>query len=91
MGRWFIAFCWVPAVMLAGTMWYVNQFEGWGQWAAGPMLLLPVIVSLAMTVSGLLSWWMLRSSRSLTAVDAWPVALAGIPLLWLGYRWVLSW
>ena len=43
----------LPLLMFWGLSIYVNQYEGWGQWAAGPMLLIPILLSLLMTVMGL--------------------------------------
>ncbi len=43
----------LPLLTFWGLSIYVNQFEGWGQWAAGPMLLIPILLSLVMAVIGL--------------------------------------
>ena len=42
----------LPLLMFWGLSIYVNQYEGWGQWAAGPMLLIPILLSLLMAVMG---------------------------------------
>lgn len=76
--------------MLLATLWYVEQYDGWGQWAAAPLLLLPVIVSAAMTPLGLLSWWSRRTTHRASAIEAWPVAVAAGPLFWIGWRWMVS-
>ncbi len=42
----------LPLLMFWGLSIYVNQYEGWGQWAAGTILLIPVLLSLLMVVMG---------------------------------------
>lgn len=42
----------LPLLTFWGLSIYVNQFEGWGQWAAGIILLIPVLLSLVMGVMG---------------------------------------
>ena len=38
--------------MFWGFSIYVNKYEGWGQWAAGIVLLIPVLLSVVMGVMG---------------------------------------
>jgi hypothetical protein len=42
----------LPLLVFWGLSIYVNQYEGWGQWAAGIILLIPVLLSLIMGVMG---------------------------------------
>lgn len=42
----------LPLLMFWGFSIYINQYEGWGQWAAGILLLGPVLLSLVMGVMG---------------------------------------
>ncbi len=42
----------LPLLIFWGLSIYVNQFEGWGQWAAGIILLIPILLSLIMGVMG---------------------------------------
>ena len=42
----------LPLLLFWGLSIYVNQYEGWGQWAAGIILLIPVLLSLVMGVMG---------------------------------------
>ncbi|MCF8719323.1 hypothetical protein [Nitrospina gracilis] len=37
--------CPLPLLLFGVFWWYVNQFEGWGQWAAAPMLIMPIAFS----------------------------------------------
>lgn len=34
---------------------YVDRYEGWGQWAAAPILLVPLLFALAVTTSGIIT------------------------------------
>jgi lipoprotein signal peptidase len=43
----------LPLLMFWGVSIYLNQFEGWGQWAGGILLLGPVVLSLLMAVMGI--------------------------------------
>lgn len=88
--RLFHASCWVPAAALAGMMIYVQQFEGWGQWAAAPMLLLPVILSGVMTAWGLLRVLAERRAGRPHAGTWVAAAIAAIPLFWILYRLLLT-
>jgi hypothetical protein len=42
----------LPLLIFWGLSIYINQFEGWGQWAGGILLLGPVLLSLLMGVMG---------------------------------------
>ena len=42
----------LPLMLFWGMSIYVNQHEGWSQWASGTVLLIPVILSLVMGVMG---------------------------------------
>ena len=44
---------WVPVAFFAGTWAYVGRYDGWGAWAAAPLLLLPIGLSAAMAGVGL--------------------------------------
>jgi len=37
--------CPLPLLFFGMAWLYVQQFEGWGQWAAAPMLILPIAFS----------------------------------------------
>ena len=37
--------CWVPAVAWLYARSVVDRYDGWGAWAAAPLLLLPVALS----------------------------------------------
>ena len=42
----------LPLLIFWGLSIYLKQFEGWGQWAGGILLLGPVLLSLLMAVMG---------------------------------------
>ena len=42
----------LPLLLFWGVSIYLNQFEGWGQWAGGILLLGPLLLSLLMAVMG---------------------------------------
>jgi len=45
--------CWIPLLLWIGLSAYVSRFEGWGQWAAAPVLLIPLFASAAFSIYGL--------------------------------------
>ena len=49
--RWL---CWMPLILLGVTEFYVRGFDGWGAWAAAPILLVPGIISLAIVIWGII-------------------------------------
>lgn len=84
--RAFLATCWVPPALLGGLLGYVRRFEGWGQWAAAPVLLLPVFVSIPLTATGAALLVGKRRPWYVTLVVVAATVVAAIPLLWLAYR-----
>ncbi len=42
----------LPLIVFAIGSWYTSRFDGWGQWAAAPVLLVPILTSLGMGVAG---------------------------------------
>lgn len=86
----FLALSVVPIAMLVGLFIYVEQFEGWGQWAAAPMLLLPMPVSLFITLMGAARWRSEARGSGVRSVTIAATVLAAVPLLWLGYRFVVA-
>lgn len=80
--RWL---CWLPLLLLVGLELYVRRFDGWGAWAAAPLLLLPGILSLAVT--GLGVWRCVSVRREPAAARArLYTAIAALPLAWLSVR-----
>lgn len=56
-----------PLLIFWGLSIYVNRFEGWGQWAAAPMLLIPIFLSLLMGGVGVVLIVQARKQRAPTA------------------------
>ncbi len=79
----FIRFaCWIPLLPWIGLDAYVSRFEGWGQWAAAPILLIPLFASAAFSILGLagvLSNY--HSQRSVAKSDIFATFVSGIPLI----------
>ncbi len=87
---WFRLLAWVPAVTWVAMWSYVSRFEGWGRWGAAPLLLVPVVLSLPITIVGLLR---LRSERAGAGVAPGTVAstaIAALPLVWLLWRFLIT-
>jgi len=88
--RLLIGLCWVPVASLAGLMLYVRQFDGWGRWSAAPLLLLPVLASLAMTLWGVALVVAARRAAGPAGTARTATAVAALPLVWFGYRILVS-
>jgi len=43
---------WLPAAVLVVVELYASRFDGWGAWATGPLFLLPLILSLILSITG---------------------------------------
>lgn len=81
--RWL---CWLPLVTLAATELYVDQFDGWGAWAAAPVLLVPGIVSLVVVLIGLYDCRAAHRAGRLGLAGPVYTIIAGLPLAWLLVR-----
>ena len=57
----------LPLLVFWGLSVYVNQYEGWGQWAAAPILLIPIFLSLAMGVMGVVLILQARKQKKSTS------------------------
>jgi ABC-type spermidine/putrescine transport system permease subunit II len=72
----------MPPLVLIATFIYISQFDGWGAWAAAPMLLIPIIFSAVIGSYGLL----LLYSRNRLGEPLFKLTLntllAGSPVLW---------
>jgi hypothetical protein len=88
--RYFRLLCWVPAAAWVYARAVVDRYDGWGAWAAAPLLLVPVAVSAFFVGVGLLIVGRVKTGRP-TRGDWIAVGVAGLPLLWITFRLVLSW
>jgi hypothetical protein len=68
-------------------MWvYVQGFDGWGRWGAAPLLLVPVLLSVPITLAGALRVREERTRGSIRTATVVLTILAALPLLWFATR-----
>jgi len=88
--RTFMAVAWLPLLFLLGLQFYSSQFEGWGRWAAAPLFLVPVILSVILVAIGVsVCRREARAGRRLGLVASATLA-AAIPMLWFLARALAS-
>ena len=88
--RLYIVIAWIPFALLLGVQFYTHQFEGWGQWSAAPLFLLPVVLSLALTVMGIAICFRIALERRPLVAAAMATLTAAIPALWFLARLIAS-
>lgn len=71
---------------LAATELYVGQFDGWGAWAAAPVLLVPGVVSFVVVLIGLYDCRAAHRADRLGPAGPIYTIIAGLPLVWLLVR-----
>jgi len=82
---YFRALCWIPAALWLYARLATERYDGWGAWAAAPMLLFPVAISAMFVGVGLL----LASRKGRggrRGGDPIAIGVAALPLLWLALR-----
>ena len=80
--RTFFVVAWLPLALLLGLQFYARQFEGWGRWAAAPLFLVPLILSVILVGIGIgVCRREAREGRSL-ALPASATLASAIPTLW---------
>ena len=87
---WFKILALIPLGSLVYLTFYVRRFDGWGSWAAAPLLLTPVLLSLPTTIIGVLR---IIGERRAGSIRPWTVVftlIAAVPILWLGWRWIVT-
>jgi hypothetical protein len=50
-----IATSWIPLTLWFGTRYSIRGYDGWGAWAAAPMLLPAVFLSIGLGLAGLIA------------------------------------
>ena len=80
---WWVS--WIPAAAWLGMRQYVEQYDGWGRWAAAPLLLVPVAVSALFVGIALILATRSESGRP-TRGDWIAMGVAALPLLWFAAR-----
>ena len=76
----------LPLASLVAVEAYVARFDGWGAWAAAPLLLLPALVSLPIVLWGLARFAERRRAGAAGLETIGCTIIASLPLLWLGVR-----
>jgi hypothetical protein len=87
--KYFRFLCWVPAAAWIWARVEVDRYDGWGAWAAAPLLLVPVAVSALFVGVGLLA----VTRRDHGRRDSWDwtaIGIAALPLLWIALRQIAS-
>jgi hypothetical protein len=81
--RWL---CWVPLILLGATEAWLRHYDGWGAWAAAPLLLGPAIISFAIVLAGI--WECVKELRAggLSQAALLYTLIAALPLIWLAVR-----
>jgi hypothetical protein len=88
--RYFRFLCWIPAATWLCARAAVERYDGWGAWAAAPLLLVAVAMSAFLAGVGLLIVGRMRAGRS-TEWDWAAIGVAGLPVPWIAFRFVMSW
>ena len=73
----------LPLLLFWGVSAYVNQYEGWGQWASGIVLLLPVLLSLLMALMGVVLIVQARKQKAPVANLWFSTLMAGSIVLYI--------
>jgi hypothetical protein len=86
----FALLAFMPAASLVVVWMYVQGFDGWGRWGAAPLLLVPVLVSLPLTLAGARRIHGERTAGSIRTATILLTTVAAIPLIWFAWRLVVS-
>ncbi len=81
---------WLPLAALLAGFAYVERYEGWGRWAAAPLLLVPVFLSALMALFGALVCRREADAGGLTKLTALAAVLSSLPLIWFMVRALLA-
>jgi hypothetical protein len=72
-----------PLVLHLLAMWYVGRFDGWGAWAAAPILLPAIILSAGMFLTGIALWYQRRRSGHNSLLLASTILAGSVALFYL--------
>ena len=81
---------WVPVATFAGTWVYVERYDGWGAWAAAPLLLLPIGLSAIMAAVGLAFCLRALKQDGIDRLTTLAALLAALPVIWFAVRVILT-
>lgn len=86
----FVWTSWIPLTALVAVDLYVDRFEGWGQWAAAPLLLAPVILSGVFVLVGV-GLTLRDRLRCRVLPSTWlGLAFSSAPCVWLVWRLIVT-
>jgi hypothetical protein len=72
------------------ALYVVEQYDGWGQWAAAPLLLPPLVICVAWLAGGAALVWKHEGDPGGRSILAGAALLGGSPALLLLFRAVTS-
>lgn len=84
--RLYRALSWLPLAALLAGFAYVDRYDGWGRWAAAPLLLVPVFLSAFMALFGAVVCRREADAGGVTRPTALAAVVAAIPLIWFMIR-----
>ena len=87
--KYFRLLSWVPVMAWVCASSVVDRYDGWGAWAAAPLLLLPVALSALFVGVGLLVISRPTKGRPVTW-DWIAIGVSALPLLWIALRLITS-
>lgn len=87
--RYFRFACWVPVAAWIYARIVVDRYDGWGAWAAAPLLLLPVAVSALFVGVGLLLVGRSDGDRP-SSWDWIAIGVSALPLIWIALRLITN-
>lgn len=77
---------WIPLASLLATEVYVSHFDGRGAWAAAPLFLVPLFLSVVIAGAGVIHCIVELRNRSRLASSVLLTIVAALPVLWLLVR-----
>ncbi len=80
--KWYFIVSWMPLVLFFLGSIYIKKFEGWGAWAASPILAIPVVFSIALGLIGIVMIFHAVQKHSLTSSLVLATLLSGCLGLW---------
>jgi hypothetical protein len=82
--------CWLPLASLLAVELYIRDLDGWGAWAAAPLLLVPGLISLSIAILGLFDCVAASRARAPIRAPLFFTLVSALPLFWLGVRRFLA-
>jgi len=86
----FLWLSWIPLATFVAMRTYVGQFEGLGQWAAAPLLLIPVVLSAVFLLTGASLALQDVRRRGVQPTTWIALTVSSVPCLWLVWRLIVT-